>query len=87
MIITQHDRETHSQEALEEAELWTEVFGRFVPLTIFTGLGVMVGLYKIYPQAPMWLVIGTILIVSFPVGTLLTAILNKIRPVKLEWRD
>lgn len=87
MIITPHDRETHNQEKLEEAEIWTEAYGRFVPITIFTGIGIIAGMNKIYPQAPMWLVLGTTLVLSFLVGMISTSILHKFWPVTLEYRD
>lgn len=87
MIITPHDKDTHNQQKLEESQNWVEFHGRFIPITALTGMGIIVGMHKIYPQASMWLVIGLTLIISFPVGMIATKILHKFWPITLKYRD
>lgn len=71
----------------QEAQDWLEIYGRFVPITIFTGLGVMLFIHHINPKASMLPTIGITLIVSFAIGLLITAILRKLWPVTLKYKN
>ena len=71
----------------QEAQDWLEIYGRFVPITILTNLSILLFIHHVNPNAPMFPTIGITLIVSFAIGFLITAILRKLWPVTLKYKN